>query len=151
MAETELTNMVMVCDKAAGRVLVQDRIKSWRGWSFPSGHVERGESFHDSAVREIREETGLEIHNLHGCGVIHWQNADTGDRYLVYLYKTSDYSGTLAAECDEGRNFWVTLDELRDNPSTNGTADYLPMFLEDRYSEAFGLWRDGETCDLIYK
>ena len=45
LSETELTNMVMVRDKASGKVLVQQRVKSWQGLSFPGGHVEEGESF----------------------------------------------------------------------------------------------------------
>ena len=30
-------------------------------WSFPSGYVDRGESVEEAAVREVKEETGLEI------------------------------------------------------------------------------------------
>ena len=51
----ELTNMVMIEDKKSGKVLVQERIKSWRGVSFPGGHIEPGESFVDSAVREVKK------------------------------------------------------------------------------------------------
>lgn len=53
MPKVELTNMVMVQDKITGKVLVQERIKSWKGLSFPGGHVDEGESFVDSAIREI--------------------------------------------------------------------------------------------------
>jgi 8-oxo-dGTP diphosphatase len=60
----ELTNMVMIEDKTTGKVLVQERIKSWCGLTFPGGHVEEGESFVDSAVREVKEETGLDVKNL---------------------------------------------------------------------------------------
>ncbi|MBO5410173.1 MAG: NUDIX domain-containing protein, partial [Clostridia bacterium] len=45
--QVELTNMVMIEDKATGKVLVQERVKSWKGLSFPGGHVEPGESFVD--------------------------------------------------------------------------------------------------------
>ena len=30
-------------------------------WSFPSGYVDRGESVEDAAIREVKEETGLDI------------------------------------------------------------------------------------------
>jgi hypothetical protein len=30
-------------------------------WSFPKGHMEKGESEHETAIREVREETGVEI------------------------------------------------------------------------------------------
>lgn len=50
--------MVMVQHPETGMVLVQNRIKSWQGIAFPGGHAEPGESIYDSAVREIREETG---------------------------------------------------------------------------------------------
>jgi ADP-ribose pyrophosphatase YjhB (NUDIX family) len=30
-------------------------------WSFPSGYVDRGESVEDAAVREVKEETGLDV------------------------------------------------------------------------------------------
>ena len=57
----EFTNMVMVEDKETGKVLVQERTKSWTGISFPGGHVEQFESITDSARREVKEETGLDV------------------------------------------------------------------------------------------
>jgi 8-oxo-dGTP diphosphatase len=143
--------MVMIQDGQTGKVLVQDRVKSWKGLSFPGGHIEDGESIVDSAIREVKEETGLDVRNLKSCGIIHWLNSKTFDRYLVFLFKTRDYSGELVAECDEGRNSWITLDELRDTPSENQTPRYLPMFLEGIYSEAFGYWSDDEPWEIIYK
>ena len=71
MPKLEITNMVMVQDKSTGKVIVQERVKSWCGISFPGGHVENGESIYDSAVREIKEETGLRITNLKYCGIIY--------------------------------------------------------------------------------
>lgn len=61
MPKVELTSMVMIQDKTTGKVLVQERVKSWKGLSFSGGHVNQGESIVDSAIREIKEETGLDI------------------------------------------------------------------------------------------
>lgn len=149
--KVELTNMVMVEDKATGKVLVQERLKSWTGISFPGGHVEPGESFVDSAVREIKEETGLDIRNLHACGVIHWSHKTRMDRYIVFLYKTSDFSGELIEATDEGRVFWIDPEELKNRKLSSNFANYLPMFMSEKYCEAYGSWCENEPDVLIYK
>lgn len=134
----EFTNMVMVTDESTGRVLVQERIKSWKGLSFPGGHTEPGESFVDSAVREIKEETGLDIFNLKPCGVIHWAHNRNFNRYIVFLYKTSDFSGKLIESTDEGRVFWIDPGELKSRNLSSNFEKYIPMFMNDDFSEAFG-------------
>ncbi len=148
--KTEFTNMVMVENRENGKVLVQERVKSWTGISFPGGHVEPGESFVESAIREVKEETGLDITNLEPCGVIHWVHRDRGDRYVVFLYKTSRFSGKLIDETDEGRVFWIDVDEIYDLKLSNNFDKYIPMFF-GKASELFGLWREDEPDYLEYK
>ena len=61
----ELTNMCMIIDKINNKILVQNRLKNdWPGLTFPGGHVENGEGIIPSTIREIKEETGLDIKNL---------------------------------------------------------------------------------------
>ena len=145
MAKIELTTMVMIQDPHTGKVLAQNRVKSWKGLAFPGGYVEDGESCYACAVREVKEETGLTVSNLSSCGFVHWLNSETSNRYLVFLYKTTEYSGELIAECNEGPNIWITLDEFRNTPSENQTRQYLLMFLTNQYSEAFGAWNADES------
>lgn len=155
MSQCELTNMVMVFDEAAQRVLVQERVRSWQGIAFPGGHVEPFESFVNSAVREIYEETGLHVQNLKPCGQIHWCHKKSGKRYVVFLYKTTDFSGELLQETEEGRVFWVSLAQLLTTPPALPFArnfeKYIPLFFDENYSEAFGLWTEEDDSSLIYK
>ena len=147
----ELTNMVMVKDESTGKVLVQERVKSWKGISFPGGHGEPGESFVDSAIREVKEETGLDIRNLQSCGVIHWSHNRSFNRYIVFLYKTTDFSGELLPETEEGRVFWATPEEIKSMNLSSNFAHYLPMFLDGNRNEAFGSWNEDDPEILLYK
>jgi 8-oxo-dGTP pyrophosphatase MutT (NUDIX family) len=44
-------------DGAAHYLLIRD---PYDNWGLPKGHVERGETSEQTAVREVREETGIE-------------------------------------------------------------------------------------------
>ena len=60
----ELTNMCLVYDE--NRILVQEKRGTGLegGLLFPGGHVETGESLTQSVIREMKEETGIDIKNL---------------------------------------------------------------------------------------
>lgn len=71
-----LGNICMIED-AQGRVLVQHRLPKptnpWCGLTFPGWHINFGESIMASTVREIKEETGLEVLRLRLCGIVEWE------------------------------------------------------------------------------
>ena len=136
-----LTNMCMVYD-GEGNVLVQDKVnKDWRGLTFPGGHIEKGESFVDSVIREVYEETGLTIKNPRICGTKDWQEKD-GSRYLVVCYKTDKFSGELKSS-KEGEMKWMPLEEMKQGELPDGMADMLRVFLEDDVNE-FHYTREGD-------
>lgn len=147
MANLEITNMVMIQDMATGKVVVQDRLKSWCGIAFPGGHAEPGESIYDSAIREVWEETGLTVRNLTPCGFMYWFNNKTQDKYFTYFYKTTDFTGTLIDATEEGAVFWTSLDSLDSMKLAPNFKEYLPVFLADRYTEAYCSWNDEMEID----
>lgn len=120
----ELTNMCMIYD-GQGNVLVEEKlVQNSKGLIFPGGHVESNESVAESMIREIKEETGLTISNLQFCGIKDWIELD-GSRYMVFLYKTSTYSGSIQSS-SEGEIFWMPLEELK----AKETLWHLDMMLE---------------------
>lgn len=56
MSRRESVEFVNLClIKNGDQVLVQDRVSpNWPGITFPGGHVERGESFVDAVIREVK-------------------------------------------------------------------------------------------------
>ena len=129
-----LTNMCMVYD--GDKVLVQDRVDpDWPGITFPGGHVESGESFCASVIREVFEETGLTIENPRLCGLKEWENQD-GSRYIVLFYKTNQFSGQLKSS-EEGKVFWSSIESLSGLKLSLDFQQHLDLFFNEDLSEAF--------------
>ena len=139
----ELTTMVIEKKKKNGEVVVIDRLKKYPGICFPGGHVEQGESFTACAVREVREETGLEIRGPVLCGIINWAKKDSPDRYVEYLFRATDFSGELTEGTEEGRVFWVRKDRIAEMKLSLHFDFYLSAFFSERPVELFGEWTDG--------
>ena len=106
--KVEFTNMCMVCD--GNRVVVIDRKKQdWPGVTFPGGHVEPGEAFSDAVIREVQEETGLNIRSPQLCGIKDW--CENQCRYVVLFYKTTHFEGELRSS-SEGQVWWENVENL---------------------------------------
>lgn len=133
MEKAVFTNMVMIED-GKGNVVVQDRQKkSWNGIVFPGGKVEPEESFAQSAIREVKEETGLTVSNLQLCGVKQFQTEKEG-RYIVFLYKTQTFKGDLISS-EEGEVKWLPLESLEHQNLAPSFHYMLEVFLDDSLSE----------------
>lgn len=144
MAKSEqaiFTNMCMVTD--GDRILVQDRKKpDWPGICFPGGHVERGESFVASVIREVYEETGLTIENPVLCGTKQFQ--DEGDvRYVVLFYKADRFHGELKPS-DEGEVFWIKRADLPKYPLSIDMLDMVQVMESERLSEFYYYQENGQ-------
>lgn len=69
-------------------------------WDFPKGHVEKGETERQTALREINEETGLEVTLLEGFrSVIKYSPAKNIEKTVVFfLAHSTSRKVTIQAE-----------------------------------------------------
>ncbi len=129
-----LTNMCMI--RNGSKVLVEEKVGEYAGGIiFPGGHVEEHEPIVDSVIREIKEETGLDIKNPVLCGVKDWINED-GSRYVVFLFRADQFSGQLASS-SEGQVFWMEKDEVLKSNWIWHMDGLMSIMAEGRYSELF--------------
>ncbi len=102
-------------------------------WSIPGGLVELGENLEAAVIREVKEETCLEVENPHLIDVV--ENVDLDEHYKVkYHYIIIDYlvqfkTGTIKAASDAAELRWVQFEEVEDY---NLTAPFRVFFKRNR-------------------
>lgn len=115
------------------QILLQNRTKKdWKGYTLPGGHVELGESFVDAVIREMKEETNLDVVHPQLCGVK--QFPIENGRYVVFLFKSNEFSGELKSS-DEGEMIWVNRNELSNLSFVADFKELLDVMENDQYSE----------------
>lgn len=149
MEKVILTNMCMIYDKNNNRVLLEERKKSWPGNAFPGGHVENGEAIVPSVIREIKEETGLDIYNPKLVGIRDWYEED-GSRTVSFLFMTEEFEGNLKEETEEGKIYWVDIKDLNNLEFASGFKQQLPLFFEQKWVEIFSYIDKNHNTKYIF-
>ena len=107
----KLTIMCMVY-KDDGSFLVENRLKKdWPGLTFPGGHVEDNELIEQAVIREMKEETGLELTNIEPRGYIEWNEFGDDVRHLAMLFRTKSFKGEIVSS-KEGEIFFIKKEDL---------------------------------------
>lgn len=78
-------------------------------WLGVGGHIEEGESPYECVVREIKEETGLEVKKVSARGFITF--IYDGNVDYIHVFSTTEFSGKLI-ECDEGDLKWIKREDI---------------------------------------
>lgn len=83
-------------------------------WSLPGGHLEFGESFEDTARREVQEETGLEIKNVR-FGAVTNNHFTEENKHYVSIWMVSEWESgeeCIAEPAKCAAIAWHTFDDL---------------------------------------
>ena len=109
----------------------------------PGGHIEETETKIEAAIRETKEETGLDVSDLKERGTLYFQFKD-GIRMLGYVFFAYKHSGELIDECDETKPFWCKVADLDYSRMWEDDILWLPPALEGKKFEGYFIF-DGNT------
>ena len=79
-------------------------------WIGVGGKFEEGESPEECLLREVKEETGLDLISYQYRGIVTFVSDEWGTEYMN-LFTATEYTGKIK-ECDEGELVWVPKSEI---------------------------------------
>ena len=105
MEHTHLVSVAALVTNENDEILL---VKSpWRGWEYPGGLIEPGETFQQALHREIREEAGVEVEITGFVGI-----CKNTEKDIVNIDFTCRYvSGELTTSDESTEVVWATAEE----------------------------------------
>lgn len=94
----------------------------------PGGHIEEGETAQEAAVRETREEVGLETEKLQFAGELFFHFLD-GLRLKGTVFLCHEFRGT-PVETEEALPFWCPVSEIPWDRMWEDDIHWLPRALK---------------------
>ena len=106
--------IIVKSEKGGPKVLVTQHSKH-KGWDFPKGHLETGESSEQAALREVEEETGVKAEILEKVGQTQYFYYEEGER----VFKTVTFflmrfieQGEATTAFEVSGTKWLAPDEV---------------------------------------
>lgn len=146
MVNYKIWTVCMIQD--GDKVLLLDRQHDhFKGFIPPGGKVDFPEGIVEGAIREVKEETGLEVENLVYKGLYEYVNPVANDRYMIFNYLTKDFSGELLDNPPEGKLVWAPIEDCLNLPMQQSIRRRFPLFFEDGTFEIQVIWDDENNTE----
>ena len=95
-------------------------------WIGVGGHIEKNETPDQAVIREVKEETGLDVRSLKCSGEVLFINNDYEE--MMYVYEIDDFDGQEIV-CDEGDLRWIPIEDIYCYPMWEGDKEFLPLLI----------------------
>jgi 8-oxo-dGTP diphosphatase len=137
--------------KKDGKTLMLHRVKKKNDvhegkWNGLGGKLEPGETPEECVVREVREESGLELRTPRLRGIITFPGFDGERDWYVYVFTGADFAGELI-DSPEGRLAWIPDGEVLGLPLWEGDKIFLKWLDQDRFFSGKFVYKNGVLRD----
>jgi 8-oxo-dGTP pyrophosphatase MutT (NUDIX family) len=95
-------------------------------WNGVGGKVHDGETFTEAAIRETKEEIGVDVQLEAPLGEIHFHDATS--EWMVHVFRTETFSGE-PVETEEMRPQWFSIDAIPYAESWEDDQYWLPLLI----------------------
>ncbi|MGD9899816.1 MAG: NUDIX domain-containing protein [Calditrichaceae bacterium] len=112
-------------------------------WNGLGGKFEPGETPEECVIREVKEESGLNIISPILKGVLTFPEFSKGEDWYVFLFVADKFTGELI-ESNEGHLEWIDNKMIKDLPLWEGDHLFLDWLEQDRFFSAKFVYRDDQ-------
>ena len=94
-------------------LLVRAREKDGGHWNFPKGHKEKGETDEETALREVKEEVGLDVEFVKGFRHIniYYDHINKVDKQVVFFLAKASSEKVVLQESEVAGFAWLEFDD----------------------------------------
>ena len=124
-------------EKSCGAVIIKDEkilmVQENKGhWGLPKGHIEENETDIQTAIREVKEETGLDVTLDENRNYeINYIVDEEIDKKVVYFIATSVKGDIVRQESEINQIKWVPISEAVDTITYDNAKEMLRKIFSD--------------------
>ena len=122
-------------------------------WNGLGGKLINGETPEECVIREVKEESGLDIENPILKGILTFPKFDDVDDWMVFLFVCENYSGELI-DCEEGKLKWVKNSEILNLNLWEGDKIFIKWLNEKSFFSGKFIYKNGTLIEhnvIFYK
>ena len=126
-----------VMEKSCGCVVINENkvllVRQNKGhWEFPKGHVEENETEKETAIREVKEETNLDVEIISDKRYVIQYVTDKGNDKMAVYFIAKPLSMDLERQVSEIQTLdWFEFDDAMDTITYENSKKLLANVLED--------------------
>jgi 8-oxo-dGTP diphosphatase len=130
------TSLCFVIDKKSDHLLMihKKRGQGTGKWNVPGGKLTPGESPEQAAIRETKEETGLQVFALQEVGRLefYFPNGNSWDNHCT-VFMTENFEGILIKDSAECSCEWVSLQKIPYDKMWDSDRVWAPLVFAGKY------------------